>query len=153
EVNSLMNVADCYVSLHRSEGFGLTIVEAMSLGKPVIATGYSGNMDFMTPANSYPVKYKLIPIDKPYGPYTGGEWADPDLDHAAELMDRAYKNRSEAKEIGRRAQAHVLRNLSPVASGALMRQRLLRLAGLGRIPAPEIDDTASAKLTEVGLYP
>ena len=51
--------ADCYVSLHRAEGFGLTLAEAMALGKPVIATGFSGNTDFMTPANSYLVDWKL----------------------------------------------------------------------------------------------
>ena len=49
--------ADCYVSLHRAEGFGLTLAEAMALGKPVIATGFSGNTDFMTPANSYLVDW------------------------------------------------------------------------------------------------
>jgi len=151
ELNSLMNAADCYVSLHRSEGFGLTLMEAMSLAKPVIATGYSGNMDFMTPVNSYPVNYKLINIDKPYGPYTEGEWADPDLDHAAELMRTVFKNRNEAKQIGRRAQADVLRNWSPVASGTVMRRRLFRLAGLRRIPAPETADTVPVK--EGGSYP
>ena len=48
----LISLTDCYISLHRSEGFGLTLAEAMSLEKPVIATAYSGNLDFMTPANS-----------------------------------------------------------------------------------------------------
>ena len=68
EVASLMRVADCYVSLHRSEGFGLTLAEAMSFEKPVIATGFSGNMEFMNPANSYLVKYQLADINKDYGP-------------------------------------------------------------------------------------
>ena len=54
--NALMGLCDCYVSLHRSEGLGLTMAEAMALGKPVIATGYSGNLDFMTPENSYLVE-------------------------------------------------------------------------------------------------
>src|SRR5213075_3478239 len=53
ENNTLTALADCYVSLHRSEGFGLTIAEAMALGKPVIATGYSGNIEFTNEDNSY----------------------------------------------------------------------------------------------------
>ena len=64
-----MHTCDCYVSLHRAEGFGLTIAEAMLCRKPVIATAYSGNMDFMTPANSYLVKHRLVELahdDPPY---------------------------------------------------------------------------------------
>jgi glycosyltransferase involved in cell wall biosynthesis len=53
EKNTMMALCDCYVSLHRAEGFGLTMAEAMALGKPVIATGYSGNLAFMTAENSY----------------------------------------------------------------------------------------------------
>ncbi len=53
---------DCYVSLHRSEGFGFTMAEAMALGKPVIATAYGGNLDFMTDENSYLVPYKFVPV-------------------------------------------------------------------------------------------
>ncbi len=56
---ALMAACDCYVSLHRSEGFGLTLAEAMALGKPVIATGYSGNLEFMTPETSYLVPWSL----------------------------------------------------------------------------------------------
>ena len=59
ERNALMASADAYVSLHRSEGFGLTMAEAMTVGKPVIATGYSGNLDFMTEENSFLVHYKV----------------------------------------------------------------------------------------------
>ena len=54
-----MAACDCYVSLHRAEGFGLTLAEAMAIGKPVIATGYSGNVDFMNDANSYLVDYEI----------------------------------------------------------------------------------------------
>ncbi len=62
ETNDLMACADCYVSLHRAEGFGLGLAEAMYLGKPAIATNYSGNVDFMTPENSYLVEYRLRKI-------------------------------------------------------------------------------------------
>jgi 2-polyprenyl-3-methyl-5-hydroxy-6-metoxy-1,4-benzoquinol methylase/glycosyltransferase involved in cell wall biosynthesis len=139
EMNSLMSAADCYVSLHRSEGFGLTMAEAMSLGKPVIATAFSGNMEYMTPANSYLVRYKLVEIDKPCGPYREGTWAEPDLEHAAELMRFVVKNRSAAKEVSRHARADILSRLSPRATGTVMCNRLLRIAGLGRISAPEMN--------------
>jgi glycosyltransferase involved in cell wall biosynthesis len=62
DMASLLNQIDCYVSLHRSEGFGLGLAEAMLLGKPVIATGFSGNLEFMKPTNSFLVSYNLVPI-------------------------------------------------------------------------------------------
>src|SRR5262249_53830160 len=64
EMRDLMAACDAYVSLHRSEGLGLTITDAMAHGKPVIATGWSGNMEFMNIANSYPVRYELVGIEK-----------------------------------------------------------------------------------------
>jgi len=101
EIKTLFAAADCYVSLHRSEGFGLTMAEAMALGKPVIATAYSGNMDFMTPSNSYLVKYSLTEIDRDYGPYKKGMvWAEPDIDDAARLMRYVYENQDEARCVG-----------------------------------------------------
>ncbi len=64
------------------------MAEAMALGKPVVATGYSGTMDFMTPENSYPVRYQLVELERDYGPYRRGTyWAEPDLDHAAETLE------------------------------------------------------------------
>ncbi|NOK60610.1 MAG: hypothetical protein GFH27_549297n209 [Chloroflexi bacterium AL-W] len=104
ELTGLFENCDAYVSLHRSEGFGLTIAEAMALGKPVIATAYSGNADFMTPSNSYPVGYELVTIDKDYGPYrSGDEWADPDIDHAAEMMRNILADPTTAKRKGAQA--------------------------------------------------
>src|SRR5262249_16789407 len=136
ETVSLMKAADSYVSLHRSEGFGLTMAEAMSAGKPVIATAFSGNMEFMTPANSYLVKYSLTEIDREYGPYREGFWADPDLDHAAELMRHVFANRKEARQIGRRGRADILKDFNEQRVGALMRDRLVRLATLRKIAPP-----------------
>lgn len=127
-LNSLMSMCDAYVSLHRSEGFGLTLTEAMSMGKPVIATAYSGNMDFMTPSNSFPVKYRLVDIEEDYGFYTKGcEWAEPDLDHAAELMRHVYAHRDEAAEVGKRAQQDVCSRLHPQTVGRMIRERLLKV--------------------------
>ena len=124
-INALMALSDCYVSLHRSEGFGLTLSESMSLGKPVIATAYSGNMDFMHDDNSFLVKYELAQLEKSHGPYKKGlVWADPDLDHAAELMRYVYENREAAMAIGKKAQEDIQRQLHPLAVGRAMQERL-----------------------------
>src|SRR6185437_4793602 len=85
--NAMIANCDCYVSLHRSEGLGLTMAEAMYFGRPVIATAYSGNLDFMTEDNSFLVPYanaKIGPLADPYPPE--GEWAAPDLAAAAAMM-------------------------------------------------------------------
>ena len=97
EKNDLLGLCDCYVSLHRSEGLGLTMAEAMGLEKPVIATGYSGNLHFMTVDNSYLVDYVTQAVPAGCSPYPEGvPWADPDLDHAAECMRRVFDRPDEA---------------------------------------------------------
>jgi glycosyltransferase involved in cell wall biosynthesis len=89
ERDSYVAACDCYVSLHRSEGFGLTLTEAMACGKPVIATGYSGNLEFMSEETSYLVPYRLVEIPDTWWAYArNARWAEPDLDAAAELMRR-----------------------------------------------------------------
>lgn len=121
----LMMAADCYVSLHRSEGFGLTIAEAMWCGKPTIATDYSGNRDFMTAETSYPVPYRLVGIDRDHGPYrVGQKWAQPDLSYASDVMRHVEANREQAAEMGRRARARVSKVLSPVTIGSTVLRRL-----------------------------
>jgi hypothetical protein len=110
----------------------------MSMAKPVIATGYSGNLDFMTPANSFPVRYRLVELQQDYQPFhykKGCVWADPDLDHAAELMRFVYENRKSAEQVGRKARQDVLQSLHPRAVGRLIKERLSRLAALGKVAA------------------
>ena len=86
-----MRRADCYVSLHRAEGFGLTLGESMALGKPVIATGFSANLDFMTAENSYLVRHEETRVGPDGENYPAhGTWAQPDLDHAAQLMREVW---------------------------------------------------------------
>lgn len=132
-VNRMIDLCDCYVSLHRSEGFGLTMAEAMALGKPVIATGYSGNLDFMTNANSFLVDFTLTRVARDLGSYRkGGQWADPKLDHAASLMRQVYRDRDAARAVGLRAKRDVRRELNPTTIGARMRQRLESI----RLPGP-----------------
>lgn len=125
EMNALMNLSDCYVSLHRSEGFGFTMAEAMILQKPVIATGYSGNMEFMNSENSFLVKYKLVEIDDDYGSYKKGNiWAEPDIDHAADLMRLVYEKRDIANRIGEAASKDIRTQLNPGTTGEKLLNRL-----------------------------
>ena len=105
DFNALIHIVDTYISLHRSEGFGLIPAESMSLGKPVIMTKWSGNLDLMTDNNSCGVDFKLIPIKYTSGPYkTGNIWADPDVDHAASFMKKLVNDRDYYTVISRNAQ-------------------------------------------------
>lgn len=91
EVNSLVRGVDVYVSLHRAEGYGLVLAEAMLLGTPTIATNYSANIEFQNKENSCLVDYKLIKVGKDIYPYKKDYlWADPDITQASEYMKRLY---------------------------------------------------------------
>jgi glycosyltransferase involved in cell wall biosynthesis len=149
-INGLMQRCDCYVSVHRAEGFGLTLAEAMYLGKPVIATAYSGNMDFTTPDNSYLVPYKLVEIDRDHGPYKKGWlWAEPDADHAAEMMLRVFRSRKEAAAVGQRAADYVRGHYSPAAVGRRTRQRLELLLHYHAASGSSLEDTPGADDTSL----
>jgi glycosyltransferase involved in cell wall biosynthesis len=132
EVNGLIAACDAVVSLHRAEGFGLVLAEAMELGKPVIATGWSGNVDFMNGGNSCPVGYELVPIERDHGPYTAGSrWAEPDIEHAAWFMRRLAADSDYRATISRRARETIRGEFSPEAAGQRIRRRLARLGLLG----------------------
>jgi glycosyltransferase involved in cell wall biosynthesis/SAM-dependent methyltransferase len=123
--NAMMASCDCYVSLHRSEGLGLTMAEAMYFGRPVIATAYSGNLDFMTEENSYLVPYEMTAIGPDANPYPADkEWAEPDLERAAALMREVYGNPEEAAARGRRAAADIRNNHSPQAAAEAIKARI-----------------------------
>jgi glycosyltransferase involved in cell wall biosynthesis len=122
--NGLMAGCDCYVSLHRSEGLGLTMAEAMAYGKPVIATNYSGNVDFMHEGNSLLVPFDLVPIPKGCEPYpVGAEWADPDIDAAAALMRSVLDDPAAAHELGERARGDILERFSLDRTAAFLAER------------------------------
>ncbi|WP_166442511.1 glycosyltransferase family 4 protein [Phragmitibacter flavus] len=109
--DSLMARANCYVSLHRSEGLGLTLMECMSLGKPCIATGYSGNLEFMTPENSWLIPYKKVPVGTGAAPYPPDHtWAEPDVNAAAAALHEVYTNPSLAAEKGLKGQQTILQD-------------------------------------------
>jgi glycosyltransferase involved in cell wall biosynthesis len=136
EVFALMATCDCYVSPHRSEGFGLTMLESMRLGKAVIGTAYSGNMDFMSDDNSFPLPYRLTTLTRDYGPYMrGAEWAEPDLDEAARLMRLIHDQPDEARSRGHRAQEQIIRQRDPAATGAILRHRLEQIRSGDTSPA------------------
>jgi glycosyltransferase involved in cell wall biosynthesis len=122
----LMAACDAYVSLHRAEGYGLTMLEAMALGKPVVATGYSGNLEFMTPANSRLVPYATATIPMGCMPYPpGAEWADPDVDAAAQLMRELALDPAGAARLGAKARDEVVARHSPATRATFLRDRLM----------------------------
>lgn len=125
EVTSLISQSDCYVSLHRSEGFGLVPAEAMSLGKPTILTNWSGNTDYMTKDNSIGIDYELVKVGQDYGPYKKDQyWAEPDIDQAAYWMKRIYQEPELARSIGLRGKDTISSEYSTVAISKLIQQRL-----------------------------
>lgn len=128
EVLSLTDVCDAYVSLHRSEGLGLTMAEAMLMGKPVIATNYSGNVDFMNNDNSLLVPYELVRLGRPLPPYEADlMWAEPSIEHAAALMRRLFDEPAWARELGAKAKASAEATLSVRAAGVKVAQRLAEI--------------------------
>ncbi|MHA7776906.1 glycosyltransferase [Roseibium sp. M-1] len=125
----LVSKCDAYVSLHRGEGFGRGPAEAMLLGKPTIVTGFSGNLDFTKPHNSCLVDYKLIdvlPHEYHFG--EGQQWADPDVDHAAEYMQKLTQDRDFVEQLGRAAREQILTHHSARIAGE---RYCLRLNELG----------------------
>ena len=130
----LIGTCDAVISLHRTEGFGLILAEAMALGKPVIATDYSGNTDFMNPENSYPVGSRLVTLERETGPFpAGSRWAEPDIEQAAAQIRAILRDPEGAKEIGRKGAGDIASRFSPKVVGELMRARLQTL-GIVSVP-------------------
>jgi hypothetical protein len=119
ELLDLYRACDCFVSLHRSEGFGRGLAEAMLLGKPVIATGYSGNLDFTVPGSAALVDYRLRPVVKDEYPFAEGlMWAEPDTDHAAWWMRRLAMDASGRARLATQGQQLARATYSPAIVGA-----------------------------------
>lgn len=99
ELQTLLASADVYLSLHRSEGFGLTLAEAALQGIPIVATNWSGSTDICPPDLCYPVDHTLVPFSDPHPAYAGlrqARWAEPDITHAAHQLRRIHADPSEA---------------------------------------------------------
>jgi glycosyltransferase involved in cell wall biosynthesis len=111
ELMSLYASCDVMVALHRSEGLGLHLMEAMSLGKAVAATGWSGNTDFMSAGDSVPIRYTLVPVRSRHEAYAreasrpGQVWAEPDLAHAAQELRALHSSPERRRELGAAAAA------------------------------------------------
>jgi glycosyltransferase involved in cell wall biosynthesis len=129
--NRLMASCDCYLSLHRSEGLGLTMAEAMGFAVPVVATGYSGNSDFLSERTGFPVAYELAPVGACAAPYPAdARWAEPDVDDAARLLRLIFEDRAGAAEVAARGRDEIRRRYSPVAVGAVVEERLRAINAL-----------------------
>lgn len=136
DFGALQRCADAYVSLHRAEGFGLGMAECMRLGKPVIATAWSGNMEFMTSDNSCLVDYRLVPVGEGEYPHHAGQrWAEPDIDHAAKLMRRLVEDPEFAASIGTRAAQDIRTKLSPHAAAREIIRRIESRPSRSDLPA------------------
>lgn len=132
--NALVANCDCYISLHRSEGLGLTMAEAMYFGKPVIATAYSGNLDFMTPENSFLISAGTAKIGPGADPYDAeGWWADPDLDFAAQTMRDVVNDPAARDERARRGATDIRLTHSPEAAADWLQARIAETRAEGII--------------------
>ncbi len=141
ESYGLTAVTDAYVSLHRAEGLGLGLAEAMSLGKPVVGTAYSGNLEFMREDNSLLVDYRVVPI--PPGDYLVDDarfvWADPDVDAAARHMRRLVDDPALRMRLASAGQQDIRSRFSRERSAELIRARLAELDMLVADPRPRLN--------------
>jgi len=127
EMRTLLYVSDTFVSLHRSEGFGLLPLEAMALGTPVISTAWSGNMEYMNYKNTALVDYKLIPVNGEYVGSTPGDgyvWADPDIDEAAAHMKRLVSDNAWRESLIKNGKYTADEYFNTTATAKLIRNRL-----------------------------
>ncbi|HYD70561.1 glycosyltransferase [Azospirillum sp.] len=128
EALGLISACDAYLSLHRAEGFGLTVAEAMALGKPVVATAWSGVLDFLAADCAVPVPCTPVTLTEPDGYYPAGTvWAEPDLDAAARALRALFDDRVAARRMGERAAARIRATLGAGVVGARVRDRLAAL--------------------------
>jgi len=112
KVNSLIACVDVVVSLHRAEGFGLVLAEAMFLGTPTIATNWSSNIEFMNSNIACMVDYSLVEIQEDRGPFKRGQhWAEADLNQAAEYMKKLYKDENYREQISKKAKDYIMEKL------------------------------------------
>lgn len=123
EIKGLHKRGDCYVTLNRAEGFGLSPFQAGAYGNPVIATGFGGVTEYLNNDNSYLVNYTLTPVHgMPWSPWYRGEqlWAQADIMSAVEKMRQVYKNQKEAAAKGSKLQLNIHTNFTDEVIGKKM---------------------------------
>lgn len=124
-VNSLIRCADVYVSLHRSEGFGLVLAEAMLLKTATIATAYSANTEFQTKDTACLVDYHLIPVGRDIYPYKKENlWAEPDTEQAAGYMKKLYEDDAFRTQMVERAYSHMTAEENVLLPSRMIRERV-----------------------------
>lgn len=129
DLYALQAACDCFVSLHRAEGFGLSVAESMYLGKPAIVTDWSATTEFADTDTALPVRARTIALDRNHGPYGKGQiWADPDVAHAAEQMRRIAGDPTLQRTLGEAARKRIETQLSPTSIGQRYRRRLEAIA-------------------------
>ncbi len=142
DVHALIAGCDCMLSMHRSEGFGITLAEAMAYGRPVVATAYGGNTEFMDDTTAFPVPFTLTPIPDDAAPYpVGGEWASPDISAAAGLLRAVRADPIAAAARGRAGRERIEQSHSPGRAGAFIASALQGLM------ATRLSDDQSARRT------
>jgi glycosyltransferase involved in cell wall biosynthesis len=133
QIEALANRGDCYVSLHRGEGWCYPLFEAACKGQPVVATAYSAPAEYLDPAFQNLVRYRLAPVKQRFQFFEEGMmWADPDLEHAASLMRYVYENRDEARRRAAQGARELHQAYSLEAVGQAARRRLEFLLELER---------------------
>jgi glycosyltransferase involved in cell wall biosynthesis len=131
EVNDLIADCDALVSLHRSEGFGLVMAEAMAYGRPVVATNWSANTDFMPEGSAALVDYRLIPLQQDYGPYRAGQrWADADIGDAARKMRRLKNDPVWYDELAAAGRKAIMEDFSLARSAEAIKQQYFRVISI-----------------------
>jgi len=132
EMLSLIRQSDCYVSLHRSEGFGLGMAEAMAFGKPVIGTDYSGSTEFLSDRTGFPIPFTMRPVQPGEYIFSDGQnWAEPDAAAAAEAMQRVFHNRQEWQHLATSGKVFVETHYGRGNVGRIAARRLQDILGIG----------------------
>ncbi len=145
EAKSLLLSCDAFVSLHRSEGFGRLLAESMLLAKPVIATGYSGNMEFMTPETAILIPHRLVDVRPGEYPFWEGQvWAEPDVEAAARAMVRLVDEPDWGRGCGERASRHIRTHFGHRAIGLRYLDRLDKITAATAGPSPKGEARARA---------
>lgn len=139
EMSWMMSNCCGYVSLHRSEGYGLTIAEALSLGRPVIATSYSGNMDFCNESNTLLCKYYLTPVTGARFYKNIGIWAEPDLEHASKLMQELWQNRPTFLGKAQTEAKKLIESRSVLNCAKITTQRIFEISALRSVRRMSLD--------------